>query len=334
MKKIVNVAELSGKKWNFIERFYPVDTKMDLHWKYYSGVASNIIERFFTRPKLSRYRACLQANLALSSPDDIVISHMPRTTLWQSIFMSLLGKKQRHLAFSFNFTHLPRGKTHQAMIKYFKKVDRFVVFSNFERKRYREYFDIPIEKIDMLHWAMETPKINNDFITPIDNYYCAVGGEGRDYPTLIETFKQLPKQHLIIVTRPNTLDGIEIPPNVFVFYNLPSEKFWAIVDGSKAVIVPLINDTTACGHITLVGAMKLGKAIITTFSEGTTDYIVHKQNGLVVPPRDISALHNAISSLENNPSFVEGLAKNNKIFTEQFCDPSTWAQYIKQYIEH
>lgn len=332
---IINVAELAGKNWDFIERFYSQPKTPEapaIAWKYYSGVANNLIERCITRPKISRYRACLQATCAIANNRDIVISHLPRTSHWQSVFMRLSGKKNPHLAFAFNFTDLPQGKMHHAMKKSFRHIDHFVVYSEYERKKYADYFEIPIEKIHMLHWAMETPKTDNAYTPPHQQYYCAVGGEGRDYKTLINTFRLLPEQHLTIVTRPNTIHVTDIPNNVTVFYNLPSQHFWRIVEKSKAVIVPLINEDTACGHITLVGAMRLGKAIITTQSQGTSDYVIDNYNGLIVESNNCNAIKNAVLQFESDPALINTLSQNSIAFTQKHCEPTLWANHIEAFI--
>jgi glycosyltransferase involved in cell wall biosynthesis len=338
MNKIINVAETPDESWNFIEKFYPANVnatknKLEVIWKYYSGSNRNIIEKFISRPKISRYRACIQATLNATNKNDLVISHLPLISHWQSVFMNFLGRQNKHMAFAFNFTDLPQGYMHTAMIKSFQRINHFVVYSEFERKQYAKYFNIPIKKIHMLHWAMEKPQTDITFTPSNKEYYCSVGGEGRDYQTLIDTFKHLPQFNLIIVTRPNTLDHIDIPSNVSVFYNLSSKKFWRIVEKSKAVIVPLIDENTACGHITLVGAMKLGKAIITSFSQGTTDYIQHNYNGLVVPPNDEDALQAAVKKLDSNTDLSAKFSQNNLVFTEKYCSPKIWVDFIQQFIE-
>ncbi|MCK5425376.1 MAG: glycosyltransferase [Emcibacter sp.] len=330
MKKIINVAEVADQKWNFIEDFYP---DKDVCWKYYSANSKNWLERIVKRPKISRYMACMKASMQLRKKGGIVISHMPRTTHWQSKFMNMLNVKSRHLAFSFNFTELPNRRTRASMSDSFKRVECFVVYSEFERKLYSDYFRVPIEKIKMLHWAMETPQVDENFIPVKGSYYCSIGGEGRDYKTLLLAFEKLKDIKLVIVTRPHTIEGLSIPKNVKVFYNIPHSKFWAVVKNSKAVLVPLINENTACGHITLVGSMKLGKAIITTKSKGTEDYIFPNDNALVTPPGEVDPMVDAVKLLEKNGSLCKTLGDNALVFSNQYCDLSNWVKFIKSFIE-
>lgn len=331
MKRIINVAEIAKPNWKFIEKIYP---NTNVEWLHYSANPNNIIEKLVSRPKISRYRACLQGTLKIRNPNDIVISHMPRITNWQSFFMKKTGRNVPHLAFSFNFTELPGKVLRSAMIKNFRRVSGFVVYTNFEKKLYSDYFEIPIERIHMLHWAMDTPAIDENFNPSDDNYYCAVGGEGRDYKTLIEAFEKLKNINLIIVTRPNALNNINIPNNVKVFYNLQPSKFWSVVQKSEAVIVQLQNNKTPCGHITLVGAMKLRKPIICSFSHGITDYTIDINKRLITRPKDSLSLINAIHTLESNPSLIEEECRSNYEFSKKHCNLHAWSKFVYDFVEN
>lgn len=330
MKKIVNVAEVADQGWNFIEDSYP---HKDVYWKHYSANPRNWLERVVKRPKIGRYRACLQASIQLRNESSIVISHLPRTTHWQSKFMNMLNIKARHLAFSFNFTELPNRHTSVSMSDSFNRVECFVVYSEFERKLYSDYFGIPLEKIKMLHWAMNTPLVEENFIPIEGEYYCSIGGEGRDYKTLLLAFEKLKNLKLVIVTRPHTIEELTIPENVKVLYNIPSSKFWAVVKNSKAVLVPLKDENTACGHITLVGSMKLGKAIITSFSKGTDDYMLHNDNALVISAREVDQMIEAVRLFEKDEEQLITLGNNALAFSQKNCDLSNWVKFIHSFIE-
>jgi len=327
--KVLNIAELARKNWRFIES-YSKQTEVD--WRYYSGSPQNIFERLITKPNISRYRAILQALFNIRT-GDIVISHLPRMTHWSTLFLKLIKRQNHHLAFSFNFTDLPGQNLTESMKKSFRNVDKFVVFSSFEIKKYSEYFDIPKERFQMLHWAMDTPEYDNAFQSPYQEYYCAVGGEGRDYETLIKTFEKLKHLNLVIVTRPRAIEGMTIPDNVTVFLDLPATGFWAVVQQSKAVIIPLKDPYTACGHISLVGSMKLKKPIITSFSYGTEDYVEDKKNGLVVECKNTEQLVDAIEQLEADSELVESMGNNGYQFSQTKCHPQAWADYIDTYID-
>ncbi len=331
MVKIVNVAEIADRDWTFVQRFYPAD---DSKWFFYSASPQNWLERAIKRPKIGRYRACFQSLSPLKDGQSVVISHLPRTSHWQSKIMKIFGVEARHLAFSFNFTDLPSPRTADAMKESFKRIERFVVYSNYEMGLYSDYFDIPRAKFTMLHWAMEQPKYCNDFIPVEGDYFCSIGGEGRDYETLINSFRKLSHLKLVIVTRPHSLKNILIPDNVTVLYNLPLDQFWAVAVNSKAVVVPLRDDLTPCGHITLVGSMLLAKPIVTTFSKATTDYVSDGKNALVVSPQDESQLIVAINQLARDKVLREEISENAASFAKEHCNLKNWVKFVHSFVKN
>lgn len=331
MVEIVNVAEIAEPGWTFVQQFYPTD---DSKWSFFSASPENWLERVVKRPKIGRYRACLQSLSQIKNSESVVISHLPRTSHWQSKIMNMLGAKARHLAFSFNFTDLPSQRTTVAMRESFNRIERFVVYSNYEIDLYSEYFQIPRDKFTMLHWAMEVPKCSEDYVPVVGEYYCSIGGEGRDYETLINVFRRLPHLKLVIVTRPYALQNLTIPDNITVLYNLPLDQFWAVAARSKAVAVPLRDNTTPCGHITLVGSMQLAKPVITTFSKATTDYVLDGENALVVPPQGEDQLIEAIDRLEKEAALREKISKNALAFSKQNCDLKNWVEFVRSFVNN
>jgi len=331
MQSVINVAELAKPDWNFIEDHYYGDP---VTWRYYSANPRNVIERLVKRPKIGRYRACASASLSLKTESDVVISHLPRTTYWQSVFMKKLGKQNRHLAFSFNFTDLPDAKLRAKMTRGFCSIDKFVVYSEYERKLYSDFFSIPDEKIDMLHWAADEPLCDDSIIAQLpNNYYCSVGGEGRDYRTLIKAFAKMPSLQLVIVTRPQAIEGISLPSNVHLYCNLPSSQYWSVVAHSKALLLPLRDEDTPCGHITLVGAMRLGKPIISSFSQGTSDYFKPGEGGLAFEAKSETALKQVVEAFEDDLSEVDRYANFNRAFSQAHCDVKVWSRYVQGFIE-
>lgn len=325
---IINCAERARSGWNFVQDFYPESADS---WHFFSAESQNVVEQYISRPKISRVRACLQtAKIARQAETGLVVSHLPRTTAMLEEVRHLYHIKLPHLAFAFNFTELPGGFMRSYMKHAFKSVDQFAVFSQFEKKRYADYFDLDTNKFQMLHWAMETPACS-DYRPVNGDYICAVGGEGRDYKTLIEAFRQIPQLRLVIVTRPGTLAGLDLPENVTALFNLPKDDFWATVNNSQFVVVPLLHDEVACGHITIVGSFLLKKAVVATFSKGTTDYIQHRKNALVSQPGDAIELRDNILRLSENAGLRSELSEYGHDFAMMNCQPALWADYLYRF---
>lgn len=219
------------------------------------------------------------------------------------------------------------------MVKSFSRVESFVVYSTFERQLYSETFEIPLEKLKMRRWASGLPQCHSFAHASLQGrYFCAVGGEGRDYETLINSFRRLPHQRLVIVTRPYALKQYSLPENVSVLFDLQPGQFWEVVRASEAVIVPLRDERTVCGHITLVGAMSLGKSVISTFSEGTTDYVFHGQSGLITDPQDVVAMTQAVERFVDEPEARKRYEEFNRRFALEKCTAAEWQRLVGQFI--
>jgi hypothetical protein len=263
-QRVVSVADLSKTDEHFVNFARPVE------YLSFSGLPANRLERLVTRPRISRYRAALAAVRAAEGAP--IISHLPRMTAAVSLAQTLTRHSGPHLAFSFNFTELPAGIERSYMQIAFADVARFFVFSEFERVEYPRYFSLPEERFCRLLWAQSQPSVSSEPSPfPQNSYVSAVGGEGRDYHSVLSAAEQLPEIPFVIIARPQTIVG-PLPSNVRVFANLPSELTWRIAMDSSCMLVPLKSRTTCCGHITLVAGELLGIPIISTSSEATREY--------------------------------------------------------------
>jgi hypothetical protein len=263
-QRVVSVADLSRADDQFVNFARPVE------YLSFSGLPSNRFERLVARPRLSRYRAALAAVRAAQGAP--IISHLPRMTAAVSLAQTLTRRSGPHLAFSFNFTELPKGIERSYMQAAFANVAQFFVFSEFEKVQYPRYFSLPEERFRRLLWAQSQPLVSSEPSPfPRNGYVSAVGGEGRDYRSLLAAAELLPEIIFVIIARPGTIVG-PLPNNVRVFVNLAPELTWRIAMDSSCMIVPLKTRTTCCGHITLVAGELLGIPMISTVSEATQEY--------------------------------------------------------------
>ncbi len=323
--RIVNCAELAQEGWTFLKDKMPAGSAA---WSFHTASPRNWIERLVKRPKIARYRAAAGAAIEARNAD-VVISHLPRMTWWVALFGRLFSAKAKHIAFSFNFTDLPTGLSHRLMASAFRHVDRFVVFSSAEKSLYSEYFGIDPERIDVLPWAMKLPDIRPE--TPLidGDYICAMGGEGRDYRTLVEACRMLPDIPVVMAVRPENIAGMELPVHLKAHTNLPSPQFWNIVRFSRFVVIPLRDETTNCGHISIVGSMLFGKPVVSTLSSGTQEYVQHGRNALVSVPSDVEGLRKNIEILWQDKAIFDHLACGALESVGQY-DEAQWVNYLNR----
>ncbi len=155
-----------------------------------------------------------------------------------------------------------------------------------------------MDKLRFIPWVMNAPVPGSDNpVRDLRPYLSAIGGEGRDYPLLVEAMRELPQIRLVIVARPHNLQGVTLPENVTMLTNRPLPETWAIAAESEGMILPLKTDTTACGHITLVGAQLLGLPLAITRSRGVDDYVQDGETALLMEAGEKTGLVRAIPLL-------------------------------------
>ncbi|WP_027431250.1 glycosyltransferase family 4 protein [Lachnospira multipara] len=78
-------------------------------------------------------------------------------------------------------------------------------------------------------------------------------------------------------------------------------------------------------------AMTAGLPLISTKVNGMKDYVVNNKTGLVVKPKDVFAMKEAIKKIYRDEAFRKMCSKNNKKIAEQFCKNKTNAVMEKVY---
>lgn len=261
---VINVSELTAKDDIFLDG--PPHTT----WKNYSGLPENLFENVVRKPRISRLRAAWRGvSEARQFP---IVSHLPRMTAAVARMQMLQRNQSAHLAFSFNFTDLPVGLDRKNLANAFQRVDRFHVFSRYEADLYPAVFGIEPARFMRLTWTQNPPRVS---VRPgpfeKGSYIVAVGGEGRDYGSLLRAARALPSTKFVIIARPGNV-SVDLPPNVEVLTNLPADETWRIACDSMFMVVPLLTPKTCCGHITIVSSELLGIPLVTSASDATGEY--------------------------------------------------------------
>lgn len=151
---------------------------------------------------------------------------------------------------------------------------------------------------------------NFDLIKPSSsstgNYIFAGGGASRDFTSLIEAVRGLDVQLKIVTFSPKSLGyNKPLPDNCEVHWKMPLPQFLDLMAGASFVVVPLQEGRHPHGHTTVVQALRMGKAVITTRNASTNDYVSEGQEGLLVSPGNVSEYRQAIVRLLENPELLD-----------------------------
>lgn len=327
--KIINLSDFSTQ-WNWLASEY---TDTHLTWEHVSTQAVHPPHWLPKRQSLQRLGAAWQAIRKASASQGLLVSHGPRLAFYGSAIASLRNRQLPHLAYSFNFTALPKGMQHKLMVKAYQQPQRFVTYSTAEKQLYAQHFDIPIERIDMIHWSVHRPTLDFESAPIIQgDYICALGSQGRDFATLFAAMRLLPSVQLVVVTHPQYLAGLSIPDNARVLSNIPLKQAHNVLRHSRLMVVPLRDNEVPCGHVTIVSGMFFSKPMVVTDSRGVHDYIENDQTGLFCEAKNPSDMANKIEALLSDENQSATLARNSLAFAERFCTERTAINYFNNFL--
>ncbi len=163
--------------------------------------------------------------------------------------------------------------------------------------------------------------------------------EQKGIPDALEAFalvrKRLPQAIMVVVG-----DGYGEKPRLLkaraAELNLTQSVFWL---GARPDAIDIIADLDVLVSASLweglptviLEAMALGIPVVATDIPGTNELILHEQTGLLVPPRNPSALAQAMERLINDKKLAQQLAIAAHERVEQFSIASAAKQYEHLY---
>jgi glycosyltransferase involved in cell wall biosynthesis len=327
---VVCCAEIANERWRWIEE--PLaDTGLKFEF-------SRCIPKCFFEGRgainLALVRGALHAVLtARRTHAKVLVTHGPTVAAWCAVFARVLRVPVPILAHVFNFTELPSGRKRRLFSWALSKVERFVVFSSVERDIYTRTFSLPADRFDIILWGVQPPRVEAPEVPHVPgDYVCAIGGNARDYHTLVEAARQLPQMQFVLVVRPVNLRGLTLPANVMVRANLPLGTTMNVLLHSKFMVLPLTGSEVPCGHVTLVSAMHLGKAFIITDSSGVRDYVRNGENALTVEPGSVESMVAAIKQLWRDPILCTRLGSNGQTFARRECTEERTVEHFRRWL--
>lgn len=327
--KIINLSDFPTQ-WNWLASEY---TGTDLVWEHISTQAVHLPRWLPKQQSLQRFGAAWQAVCLANASQGLLVSHGPRPAFYSSAFASLRNRQLPHLVYSFNFTELPRGSQHKLMAKAYQQPQRFVTYSTAEKQLYAQHFNIPIERIDMIHWSVHRPSPDSESVPIIEgNYICALGSQGRDFATLFAAMRLLPGVQLAVVTHPQYLAGLSLPDNVRILTDIPLKQAHNILQHSRLMVVPLRDNEVPCGHVTIVSGMFFGKPMVVTDSRGVHDYIENGKTGLFCEAGDAADMAAKIELLLSDEHLASSLANHSLRFAEAHCTEKTALNYFDRFL--
>ena len=236
-----------------------------------------------------------QVSRAWRSEPDGVITVFPQLAVIAGMHKRLKRSKRPIVAWCLNIGRLYTG-ARRALTRFaLNKVDCCVVHSRRECENYSTWYGIPRHRFEFvpLQRGFIEPTVEEERKSP---FILAMGSAHRDYRTLFEAVRPLGIR-TVVVASPRCLDGIDVPPCVEFRTGLDREECDRLAQQARLNIVPISNDDTASGQVTVVDAMWLARTVIATRCVGTEDYIDSGSDGYLLPLGEVRQLRARITEL-------------------------------------
>ncbi len=263
---------------------------------------------------LALFRAVLQAHIVVLNIETRVLLIL---CLWR-----MLWPFGRWKLVSLDLVLSRPVTTKQAFVAWGKKqllrqVDRFLLYFK-DTGAYARWYGITPHRTTYIPFKVNIWQEVSDGGCPSHGgeYVLTAGRSKRDLETFLVAMDQLGYPGILLHQPPGmiarhgtTLPACPLPQNVRMVEDLGGQDSWVeFLRGAKIVVLATKADTISpSGISTYLDAMALGKCVVATESPATRGLL--KDEAVVVPPADPTALATAIRSVWEDASAREAIAR-------------------------
>ncbi|WAL58689.1 glycosyltransferase family 4 protein [Thermocoleostomius sinensis] len=258
-----------------------------------------------------------QGKAAIEATQGGVITVFPQLAATVGLQQQKMGRRIPVVAWLFNVGTCNPGIRRLAAQLSLHRIDRFIVHTRRERVLYSQWLNLPDNRFEFVPYqAPEIPIQYEENET--QPFIVSLGSAHRDFPTLFKAVEAL-NLPTIVASGKRALEGLPIPAQVQTPFGISRSDCLRLAQEARINVIPLMpNPTaTAAGQVTLVEAMRMGRAIIATRCHGADDYIQHGETGLLVDPQSVDDLKQAIEQLWNDPQLRQRLGNAAKQYAAQ-----------------
>jgi glycosyltransferase involved in cell wall biosynthesis len=214
----------------------------------------------------------------------------------------------------------------------FRRVNYLAVGSEAIGQYYEKLFGFPKFKTGLFPECVGKDQFEEGRAKNLDNYIFAGGAANRDWATFFNAMR-IVNAPAIAVSWKHSFNGLKVPENVRLRYDLPFEMFHDILRKSRIVVITLRDPLMISGMEVLDKSMALGKAIIVTKTSVTSTHLEEGITGLFVEPGNAEHLASRIKYLLENPEVAKRLGMQAQQRARAVFTPEDGAEKIRQMID-
>jgi glycosyltransferase involved in cell wall biosynthesis len=259
------------------------------------------------------------AQSGLAQPCDGIITLFPQLAVMTGLQMRLRRDKRPLIAWCFNLGACYPGIKQKLSKFSLDNVSKFIVHSSAETQYYSDWLQLP--KNRFLFVPLQRGELPLEFAEEREEpFVLSIGSAKRDYATFFQAVGRLGYKTVVIASK-WSVEGLSIPDNVTVLNNLSHAECRRYVQRARLNIVPIDNNQTASGQVTVIEAMRYGRPVIATDCIGTEDYIKDGVDGLLVKAKSVESLSGAIERLWNDEALRIQIGRSaQRTAEERFSD--------------
>lgn len=110
---------------------------------------------------------------------------------------------------------------------------------------------------------------------------------------------------------------------------LPNEQIYGFLQRHHIMVMPSVMDSESFG-VAALEASACARAVIATWVGGVPEVVRREETGILVPPRDVEKLAEAIVRLARDSSLRERMGRNGRIYVRENYD---WEQSLDRMAE-
>jgi len=202
-----------------------------------------------------------------------------------------------------------------------RHVSKVICLADVARDAYQQYYNLRQHQLQTIHYGIDT-QFFHPLAVPVDDAILSIGSSKRDYGTLfaaVDGLKVKLRTRMASGWNPhNVLGARRIPQNVEVMQRCSFTQLREWYARSRFVVVPLRPTLEFTAGITsALEASATGKAVVATDTPGMREYVRDGETGILVEPRNPSALRNAIQRLLDDPQEAIAMGQRGRQWVER-----------------
>ena len=248
-----------------------------------------------------------------------ILTCFPQLPIVVGLRKRLARSRMPVMAWTFNLGTLYSGARRQLARQALAAVDRIVVHSTAEVAAYSEWLQLPSERFCFVPLQRAVPQITLPEDTS-EPFVLSMGSAHRDYRLLFTVLAEL-GYPAVVVAGTHAIEGLAVPPNVQVRSGLTEAQCRELVQQARISVIPVANQHTASGQVTLLDAMMYGRAVAVTEGPASIDYVRHGHDALLVRHGDAADLSARLKALWQDDTLRATLGRNARASAiERFSD--------------